>query len=434
MSATLRDAVVAHIRKVREIQVHVRGNDQATRQSLIGPLFSLLGYDLTDPRECIPGFRGDTSKGQPATTIDWVFLSQGKPLFFVSARAAEEKLVPLDGNLATFFGNYSDVKLGIATNGLQWRFYTDMIVPESMDPEPFLIWDLTADEQVPIDVLNFLSILQKSQFQPEVIKAYAQTNSVRKNLIVTELERLLEPSTDFIKLAVGNLETRKLTDGVIDYWKPIVANAIHQWARVKTLTSVISQANTPAAQDSDSPEPQTKPQAIGTANANATANANVEKEWQKMKALTTVITNSPAETEHEEALGIRQMVTTDDEAAALEIFQELCGESRPLGSENTLSSFNIHYPQAPTAVIARFHLRGQDKSVWFPMDQAKCGQLCPGIKVKPTQFAAWTSCPLRTINDLRKLQGAVRESYDTVKAQQSKQSTLSIDYVFEKIA
>ena len=50
----MKDVIGAYIKRVKDLADHVRGNEQATKQSLIGPLFTLLGYDLTDPRECIP--------------------------------------------------------------------------------------------------------------------------------------------------------------------------------------------------------------------------------------------------------------------------------------------------------------------------------------------------------------------------------------------
>ncbi len=52
--SNLRESVEAFVKRVKELAEHVRGNEQATRQSLIDPFFTMLGYDLTDPRECVP--------------------------------------------------------------------------------------------------------------------------------------------------------------------------------------------------------------------------------------------------------------------------------------------------------------------------------------------------------------------------------------------
>src|SRR5688572_21952582 len=43
----MKDALLAYVKRVQAVHDRVKGNEQATKQSLIGPLFTLLGYDLT---------------------------------------------------------------------------------------------------------------------------------------------------------------------------------------------------------------------------------------------------------------------------------------------------------------------------------------------------------------------------------------------------
>jgi predicted type IV restriction endonuclease len=65
----MREALQAYVQRVGELAEHVRGNEQATKQSLVGPLFIILGDDLTDPRECIPEDRsisGPTARSRHA--------------------------------------------------------------------------------------------------------------------------------------------------------------------------------------------------------------------------------------------------------------------------------------------------------------------------------------------------------------------------------
>jgi hypothetical protein len=84
----MKEALSSFCKRVQELAEHVRGNEQATKQSLIGPLFSLLGYDLTDPRECTPEFRADFGKDRSVKPIDWAFFLNGRPAFFVEAKDA----------------------------------------------------------------------------------------------------------------------------------------------------------------------------------------------------------------------------------------------------------------------------------------------------------------------------------------------------------
>ncbi len=46
--SNLRESIETYVKRVKELAEHVCGNEQATRHSLIDPLFTMLGYDLTD--------------------------------------------------------------------------------------------------------------------------------------------------------------------------------------------------------------------------------------------------------------------------------------------------------------------------------------------------------------------------------------------------
>jgi hypothetical protein len=85
---------------------------------------SVLGYDLTDPRECVPEYKADFGKDRSSKPIDWAFLHSGNFAFFVEAKG--KKLGGYDEQLADYFAKDPNVKLGILTNGAQWRFFTDV--------------------------------------------------------------------------------------------------------------------------------------------------------------------------------------------------------------------------------------------------------------------------------------------------------------------
>src|SRR5271157_5492805 len=88
----MREALQQYVKRVQDLAEHVRGNEQATKQSLVGPLFTLLGYDLTDPRECIPEHRVHFGPGRSVKPIDWAFLQNARPIFFVEAEEVGKKL------------------------------------------------------------------------------------------------------------------------------------------------------------------------------------------------------------------------------------------------------------------------------------------------------------------------------------------------------
>lgn len=244
----MKEQLELYVKQVKEWHDDCRGNEQATKTSLIAPLFVILGYNMQDPRECKPEYRTDFGKGEKAATpVDWALLINGGFAFFVEAKEVGAKITKYAEQLGMYFAKEPAVKLGILTNGTQWRFFTDLVHENVMDTEPFFAWDvLNDDPALPVDLLT---ILQKSQFKPQLIRTFAERKH-HQNLLVGELNRLLEPSPEFIRLAVQNIETRTLTEKRVEEWKPILANAIKEWAKQRALTMALQRPELPPSVES----------------------------------------------------------------------------------------------------------------------------------------------------------------------------------------
>ncbi len=359
----MREAMQQYVKRVQELAEHVRGNEQATKQSLVGPLFTMLGYDLTDPRECIPEYRVDFGPNRSIKPIDWAFFQSAHPIFFVEAKEVGKKLANYDEQLADYFAKAPEARLGILTNGVQWRFFTDVVNPNIMDKEPFVKWDVLADEQPPFD---FLTLLQKSQFNTPLIRTFAERKRAQ-NLLVSELNRLLEPASEFVKLAIINIETRRVTDKVIEDWKPVLANAISEWARQRTLAAVL-----------DNP------------------------------------TRTDTKTSTESTNG-GKIETTQEELAAFEVIRRRLGSQRPVAYEDTVSYFKIHLAERYTWVMCRLYLGRKRPSVWVPLPLEQVQALASGLMLSTPQ-AGWTCITLAASGEIDRLGGVLCAAWDFQKA------------------
>ena len=359
----MKDLIDGYVKRVRELAEHVRGNEQATKQSLVGPLFTLLGYDLTDPRECVPEFRAEFGKDRSVKPVDWAFVQTGRPLFFVEAKEASRKLVGYDEQLADYFAKAPEAKLGILTNGIQWRFFTDVTHENVMDVEPFLKWDLFSEESPPLD---FLTLLQKSQFNSQLIRTFAKQKR-NQNLLLNEISRLLEPSADFIRLAVSNLETRKLTENVVESWKPVLAAALQEWVKQTMLSMAIDfGARTESQQDSTS-----------------------------------------------------RIETTPEELEGFATVQKLLGPDRPVAYEDTISYFKIHLKERYTWVMCRFYFGRKRPTIWVPLSIEEAGGLAAQFPMMTPQ-QGWTCLSLDSPKDLESLGDILRKAYDQQRANRVK--------------
>ena len=355
----MSDAIVAFVKRVKDLAEHVKGNEQATKQSLIGPLFTTLGYDLTDPRECVPEYRADFGKDRSVKPIDWAFFQNGRPIFFVEAKEVGKKLSSYDEQLGDYFAKAPEAKLGILTNGVHWRFFTDIVHANVMDKEPFVRWDVLTDEEPPLD---FLTLLQKSQYNPQLIRTFAERKRAQ-NLLVSELNRLLEPSAEFVKLAIANIETRRLTDTVVDSWKPVLANAIEEWVKQRMLSIVLS----------------SPPSNLGGSG--------------------TTEPSTP------------KVVTTKEELDGFATIQRLLGSERLIAYEDTTSYFKIHLVERYTWVVCRLYFDRKRPSVWLPLPLEQVQELVPGLQIIVPQIG-WSCVNINTFADLELMGDLIKASWD----------------------
>ena len=355
----MREAIAAYMRRVKELAEHCRGNEQATKKSLIEPLFTMLGYDVTDPRECVPEHREDFGPRRSVKPVDYAFFKDGKPIFFVEAKQVDRKLGGYNEQLADYYAKSPGAKLGILTSGVHWQFFTDLTNENVMDKRPFVEWQILCDEAPPWD---FLTLLQKSQYNPELVRTFAQTRH-QQNMLIEELSRLLEPAPEFVKLAIANIETRNLTTGVVESWKPVLKAAIDEWSKQHRLSSVLSGGSPDAIEPE---EPQKK----------------------------------------------RSVVTSQAELDGFETIKRLLGPTRPVEYEDTVSFFKIHLPGRPFWAVCRLKNFGDKKpSVWLPLSKDRVEAIAPAIRPLP-RGRLWCSINLTDVKELESVGAVLCAAWD----------------------
>ncbi|MEA4813866.1 MAG: type I restriction endonuclease [Oscillospiraceae bacterium] len=110
--------------------------EEATKTALVMPFFSMLGYDVFNPQEFVPEFTADVGikKGEK---VDYAIMKDNVPVILIECKAVTEDLDKHGSQLFRYFGT-SAAKFGILTNGVDYRFYTDIDNPNKMDSTPFL--------------------------------------------------------------------------------------------------------------------------------------------------------------------------------------------------------------------------------------------------------------------------------------------------------
>jgi len=197
--------------------------EEATKNAFIMPFIQTLGYDVFNPLEVVPEFIADigVKKGEK---VDYAIFKDGQPAILIECKHWAQKLEIHDNQLIRYF-NVTKAKFAILTNGIRYRFYTDLVEQNMIDEKPFLEFDITdiKDQHITelkkfhksyFDVNNILSSASELKFTGEI-----------KAILNTELKT---PSEEFVKFFAQRVYPKKITANVLFQFSDLVKKSVHQ--------------------------------------------------------------------------------------------------------------------------------------------------------------------------------------------------------------
>lgn len=198
--------------------------EEATKNALIMPFISALGYDIFNPTEVLPEMTCDigTKKGEK---IDYAILKNGEPIILIECKQWQQNLNLHDNQLLRYF-NVSKAKFGILTNGVTYRFYTDISKPNVMDEKPFLEIDLRNLKESQIEEVKKF---HKSYFDIETILSTASELKYLNELKAIFAKELAEPSQDFVKYFGKQVYEGLFSQRVSEQFTPLLKRAIQSY-------------------------------------------------------------------------------------------------------------------------------------------------------------------------------------------------------------
>ena len=206
-------------------QHHLMITEEATKQVSIRPFIQALGYDIGNLNEVHPEYTAD-ARTSGSERVDYAIKQSGKPIIFIESKAANKVLSEnYWRQLYDYFGA-EDVRFGILTNGIEYRFYTDLEKLNIMDKQPFLIIDmLNLDD----GLVNELEGFTKASFDVERILSSARKLRVQRLLD----KEYAQPSEEFVKFFARQLYTGALSKSVIQAFAPVVRQAWREFVEQK---------------------------------------------------------------------------------------------------------------------------------------------------------------------------------------------------------
>lgn len=205
---------------------HIKG-EEATKHALVVPFLQVLGYDVFDPLEVQPEYVADFAKKSRAgqlEKVDYAIWKDGKPAIFVECKPVDAVLEDHEEQLSRYFNATPSVRVGLLTNGLRLKAFTDLQQPNMMDPAPFLDVDLTCLKPTEIETLR---MFHKVDFSPERVLALAEEMVYYNTLTRYISPQLRDPSEAFVRFVVGDIPTfGRVTQRVVERITPILRKAI----------------------------------------------------------------------------------------------------------------------------------------------------------------------------------------------------------------
>ena len=218
--------------------------EEATKTSFIMPFFQILGYDIFNPLEFVPEYTADVGikKGEK---VDYAIIIDDAPAILIEAKSINEKLEKHDSQLFRYFATTS-AKFGILTNGIEYRFYTDLDENNKMDSVPFFTIDITK--------IKDLQMAELAKFHKENydIDNISSTASELKYLNILKsflTEQLDKPSESFVKYILSEIYDGTKTKMVVDKFTPLIAKGFTQLVGEKVNEKLSAALNTPVAVD-----------------------------------------------------------------------------------------------------------------------------------------------------------------------------------------
>ena len=364
--------------QVKERMVHI-SNEEMTKQALIIPFVQILGFDVFNPIEVRPEYSADFGK-KKGEKVDYALFKDNEPIIFIEAKAVNENLNNHDAQLSRYFNSATEVKLAILTNGVEYRFFTDLNANNVMDDTPFLKINLLDLKDSEIENLNNL---RKENFDKESLISYAEELVYTSTLNDTLRNLFSNPSDEFIRFIVKDFSETRITSNVIERFRPLVKKSISN-AVLEIVSKGLYQQEASA----------TKQEGLETGNEEV-VDADIKE------------------------LNKKGVITTEDELKGFEIVKKILEKNNRDISEvnyrDTTNYFSI-YLKNTTKWIIRFNFDAGRKNVMTKLTVENAKESCSDFEVEQAPRSVGESrVYINSVDDIERLEKYIVDAYDFVK-------------------
>lgn len=232
-------------------QIDLLKTEEATKTTLVLPFIQALGYNIFDPSEVTPELVADVGikKGEK---VDYAILRDGKPIMLFECKGPKSNLSEAHASQLYRYFTTTTVRFGILTNGVEYRFFSDLEKPNRMDDKPFLVVDLHTITDTEIEALKKFT---KPVFNVDFILTTASELKYTRAIKQVMIGWLTNPGDDIVRLLTGHVYDGLKTQTVIQQFNDFVKRAFQG-----VINEQIDERLKSALQNSPKSEPEPEPE------------------------------------------------------------------------------------------------------------------------------------------------------------------------------
>lgn len=199
--------------------------EEATKNAMVMPFIQLLGYNVFDPTEVTPELIADigTKKGEK---VDYAILLDGKPIMLFECKKCGSDLNINHASQLFRYFHVTAARFGVLTNGLVYRFFTDLDQPNKMDNTAFFEFNILDFKERDVEELKKFA---KSSFDINTILTTASDLKYTR-VIQERLDSwVTEPPEELVRsLSIDLLSGRRFTPVLKEQFTQITRRAFEQ--------------------------------------------------------------------------------------------------------------------------------------------------------------------------------------------------------------
>lgn len=221
----LIDKLKAIAQKVETSRSQIQ-NEQATKTAFIMPFLQAWGYDVFNPMEVHPEYSADLT-GLKGEKVDYAICLDNQPIILMECKSCHQNLEhPKHSSQLHRYFNATGANFGVLTNGIIYRFYTDIVKDNIMDDKPFFEFNILDFDDSSVNELKRFS---KSSFNSDELEEVARNLLHTKEVKKVIAQQLNDPSPEFVKFFVSHVYSGVRTASVVEKFKEIIKRSLKEY-------------------------------------------------------------------------------------------------------------------------------------------------------------------------------------------------------------